>query len=112
MKLYYFFLLSFLASYVTAFRTRGLKAPFLPANTPLPKPQYIDQRLDHLGPTSSSTWKQRYFVNSSWWNPSSGPVFILLGGEGPADPAWIVADTNIMLLAMKYSALVFSVEHR
>ena len=93
-------------------RGGGLKAPYLPADTPLPGDQWIEQNLDQLGSQSISKWQQRYFVNSSWWDSEFGPVFILLGGEGPANPAWIVADTNIMFNAKKYSALVFSVEHR
>lgn len=92
-----------------------LKAPYLPDDTPLPAAQWVDQKLDHLSNTSNSaiTWKQRYFVNSTWWDKGgNGPVFLLLGGEGPASPAWIVANTNIMICAKKYKALVFSVEHR
>jgi len=91
-------------------RTRGLKPPRLPPDVPLPEAKWIYQKLDH-GAENSSYWKQRYFVNSTWWD-GSGPVLLLLGGEGPANPAWLVADTSIMLLAQKYSGLVFSVEHR
>lgn len=36
----------------------------------------------------------------------------MIGGEGPADPTWLVADTEIMVNAMKYKALVVLVEHR
>ena len=90
-----------------------LKAPYLPKGTPTPPPQWVDQKLDHLNTAhGSKTWKQRYFVNSTWWDKQNGPVFLMLGGEGPANPAWIVADTNIMINAQKYKALVFSVEHR
>lgn len=89
-----------------------LKAPYLPDDTPLPASQWVDQKLDHFSNTSGNTWKQRYFVNSTWWDKDNGPVFLLLGGEGPADAAWIVANTNIMICAKKYKALVFSVEHR
>ena len=90
----------------------ALRPPYLSLDTPVPEAQWIEQKLDHFSTGGNSTWKQRYFVNSTWWDVESGPVFLLLGGEGPANPAWIVADTNIMLSAKKYSALVFSVEHR
>lgn len=93
-------------------REGALKAPYLPEDTPLPKAQWIDQKLDHFGAGSTATWKQRYFVNSSWWDSTDGPVFFLLGGEGPANPKWVVANTHIMLNAQKYNALVFSIEHR
>ena len=93
-------------------RTRGLKPPPLPSDTPLPEAKWISQRLDHFAPVGTHPqWNQRYFVNSTWWN-GDGPIFLLLGGEGPADPAWLVADTNIMVMATKYGALVVSVEHR
>ena len=100
---------------VVSLPTRGnaLKPPFLARDTPLPAAQWVEQKLDHLATSGNPTyWKQRYFVNSTWWDPQNGPVFLLLGGEGPANPTWIVADTEIMLLAQKFSALVFSVEHR
>lgn len=89
-----------------------LRTPFLPKDTPRPEAQWIDQKLDHFSNGSSSTWKQRYFVNSTWWDKESGPVFFMLGGEGPANPNWIVADTHMMINAQKYKALVFSIEHR
>lgn len=74
-----------------------LKAPYLPEGTPTPPPQWIDQRLDHLSTAhGNETWKQRYFVNATWWDMQNGPVFMMLGGEGPENPAWLVADTNIM----------------
>lgn len=111
-----FFALCLLVSCVTAAlprHGRGLRAPYLPEGTPTPPPQWIDQKLDHMSSgKGGETWKQRYFVNSSWWDEEKGPVFMMLGGEGPGDPAWLVADTNIMRNAQKYKALVFSVEHR
>lgn len=91
----------------------ALKAPYLPKGTPTPKAQWIDQKLDHFGSgKNDATWKQKYFMNYTWWDKANGPVFFLLGGEGPADPAWIVANTNIMINAKIYKALVFSIEHR
>lgn len=89
-----------------------LKPPYLAPDTPMPDEKWIEQKLDHFSSSDNSTWEQRYYVNYTWWDVESGPVFLMLGGEGPANPAWIVADTNIMLSAQKYSALVFSVEHR
>ena len=92
-------------------RTLGLKAPYLPPDTPLPEAKWIDQKLDHFAPAGTTYWKQRYFVNTTWFD-GEGPVFLLLGGEGPASPAWLVAETNIMVMARKFSGLAFSVEHR
>lgn len=36
----------------------------------------------------------------------------MIGGEGPADPTWLVADTETMVNAATYKALVVMVEHR
>ncbi len=94
------------ASAIGQGRVGGLKSPSLPSDTPLPEAKWISQRLDHLTISKTKYWNQRYFVNSTWWN-GGGPVFLLLGGEGPANPAWLVADTNIMVMAKKYKALVF-----
>lgn len=72
----------------------------------------MTQRLDHFDHTNLQTWKQRYFVNDTFWSKADGPVFLMIGGEGPADPTWLVADTEIMVNARKYNALVVMVEHR
>lgn len=112
LTLFLCFLISYASARFPLNRGGGLKAPYLPKDTPMPEAQWIEQKQDHLSNTANQTWQQRYFVNSTWWNKTSGPVFFLLGGEGPSDPAWIVADTNIMLNAMRYQALVFSIEHR
>jgi hypothetical protein len=36
----------------------------------------------------------------------------LLGGEGPASPAWLATDTAIMTYAATFNALVVQLEHR
>ena len=93
-------------------RTLGLKAPYLSPDTPLPEAKWIDQKLDHFAPAGTTTyWKQRYFVNTTWFD-GEGPVFLFLGGEGPASPAWLIAETNIMVMTRKFSGLAFYVEHR
>ena len=89
-----------------------LRAPPLSLDAKPPGEQWFDQKLDHIG-NAPGTWKQRYFVNDSYWTASaSGPVFLMLGGEGEANPAWIYADTDIMKNARKYSAMVVLLEHR
>ena len=84
--------------------------PISPEATP-PPAQWFDQKLDHIG-NAPGTWKQRYFVNATHWNIASGPVFLMLGGEGPANSNWIYADTDVMKNAMKYNAMVVLLEHR
>ena len=89
-----------------------LRAPPTPPGAKLPEPQWMVQYLDHFDKDSKTTWNQRYFANDSFWDKVSGPVFLLLGGEGPDNPAWLAADTEIMINARKYKALVITIEHR
>ena len=90
----------------------GLRAPPLPAGAKVAEPQWFQQKLDHFSESDTRTWQQRYFVNSSLWEKESGPVFLMLGGEGPANPAWLATDTDMMRNAAKFRALVFLLEHR
>ena len=95
-------------SFVTAVPLRG---PPVPEGSVLPSPLWYQQPLDQFDPSNNATWQQRYFVNASYWT-QTGPVFLMLGGEGPANPTWLVADTEIMLNAQKYGAMVILLEHR
>ena len=94
-------------------RRNALPPPPLPPGAAVPEPQWFKmQKLDHFSDSDNRTWQQRYFVNDSLWEPSSGPVFLMLGGEGPADPAWLATDTDIMRNAAKFKAMVIMLEHR
>lgn len=77
----------------------------------VPVDQWFTQRLDHFDPQNSNTFSQRYQVNATFYKPG-GPVFVLLGGEGPANAIWIAIDTAIMLYAERFGAMVVQVEHR
>ena len=78
-----------------------------------PEEQWFTQYLDHYDPQNTKTWQQRYFVNESYWtDKQKGPVFLMLGGEGPASPYWLNTDTEMMRNAKKYGALTFVIEHR
>eukprot|EP00697_Spironema_sp_BW2_P004423 gnl/Spiro4/16026_TR8617_c0_g1_i1.p1 gnl/Spiro4/16026_TR8617_c0_g1~~gnl/Spiro4/16026_TR8617_c0_g1_i1.p1 ORF type:complete len:582 (+),score=119.29 gnl/Spiro4/16026_TR8617_c0_g1_i1:62-1747(+) len=76
--------------------------------------QYFTQRVDHYNPQDTSTFQQRYWVNSTnFRNSTNGisPVFIMLGGEGEENPLW-VAQGFMVEQARKYNALCILVEHR
>ena len=93
-------------------RTQVLRPPPLPPGAAVPEPRWFpEQKLDHFS-SDSRTWSQRYFINDTFWDHSNGPVFLMMGGEGPANPSWLVAATEIMKNGQKYSALVVSLEHR
>ena len=89
-----------------------LYPPPLPPGVAQAQPQWFKtQTLDHFS-SDSRTWQQRYFVNDSLWDPAAGPVFLMLGGEGPADPAWLATDTDVMRKADQFKAMVILLEHR
>mmetsp|Transcript_39810 Transcript_39810/g.66777 ORF Transcript_39810/g.66777 Transcript_39810/m.66777 type:complete len:534 (-) Transcript_39810:120-1721(-) len=81
-----------------------------------PEVQWFPQPLDHFNAKTNATWQQRYFVNSSFFD-GTGPVFLCVGGEGPAlKPAVVVTGEVhcglMMTMAAERNALVFAVEHR
>nr|XP_057935342.1 thymus-specific serine protease [Doryrhamphus excisus] len=72
--------------------------------------QWFIQKLDHFNGADSRVWKQRYFVNDAFYKPG-GPVFLMIGGEGPANPAWMQHGTWLTY-AEKLGAICFMLEHR
>eukprot|EP00096_Caligus_rogercresseyi_P009056 TRINITY_DN3006_c0_g1_i1.p1 TRINITY_DN3006_c0_g1~~TRINITY_DN3006_c0_g1_i1.p1 ORF type:complete len:501 (-),score=82.80 TRINITY_DN3006_c0_g1_i1:279-1751(-) len=76
-----------------------------------PPPQWFDQKLDHFMPTRfRATWKQRFFVNDSFYS-EEGPAFLMIGGEGPANPIWSQVG-SWMQYAQSVGAVTFQLEHR
>lgn len=59
----------------------------------------------HFGHSSS------FKVNSTFYK-TDGPVFLLLGGEGPASPLWLSIDTALMTYARDFGAMAVQLEHR
>ncbi|KAM8953164.1 putative serine protease K12H4.7 [Pelodytes ibericus] len=68
------------------------------------------QRLDHFNGADTRVWEQRYFVNDSFMQPG-GPVFLMIGGEGKANPAWMKYGTWLTY-AKSLGAICFMLEHR
>jgi len=70
-------------------------------------PNYFDQLVWH-NDSSKGTFKQRYFVDDSYFT-GAGPVFLNIGGEGPAggSPGGMAA-----YLGQKLGALLITIEHR
>ncbi|KAI4793923.1 hypothetical protein KUCAC02_032401 [Chaenocephalus aceratus] len=71
---------------------------------------WFTQKLDHFNGADSRQWKQRFFVNEAFSRPE-GPVFLMIGGEGPANAAWMQNGTWLKY-AEKLGALCFMLEHR
>ena len=72
---------------------------------------WFKQTLDHFHPTDSRTWNQRYFINDSFYEGPGGPIFLMIGGEGPANPIWMTTGSWIDY-AKEHKALCFQLEHR
>ncbi|XP_068729188.1 putative serine protease K12H4.7 [Montipora capricornis] len=81
------------------------------ANKNLPEAQWFTQRLDHFDDSNTHTWQQRYFYNDSFYNNFDGPVFVMIGGEGEANPIWLTVG-DMMKNAQVFGAFTFLLEHR
>jgi len=79
-------------------------------NNDLPPEQYFTQRLDHFNAQDRRTWKQRYFVNSTFWD-GTGPIFLQIGGEGAISAGYVVF-LQMANYAKVYGALMLALEHR
>lgn len=77
----------------------------------LPEAQWFNQRLDHFDDSNTNTWQQRYFYNDSHYVNSGGPVFLMIGGEGEANPIWLTVG-DMMKNAQVFGAFTFLLEHR
>jgi len=73
-------------------------------------PQYFDQLVDHFNPEDSRTFRQKFYVNDTFWtrNPD-GPIFLEINGEAPCDG---IPTNNLQNLASMFGALIVTVEHR
>ena len=75
-----------------------------------PPEMWFEQRLDHFRPTDGRTWRQRFWVSEEFRRPG-GPAFLMIGGEGPENPVWMVAGTWTEY-AKAFGATMFLLEHR
>lgn len=85
---------------------RGLSIESLKAG----EEKWFTQRVDHFN-SSSGTWQQKYFTNATFWD-GTGPVFFILGGEGPISTAYVSGHFVINQYAQQHGALVVALEHR
>ena len=89
-----------------------------PVHSPhFPKPLFFETRRDHFNITDTTKWQQAYYVNATFWTPGSGaPVFLCVGGEGPALDGSVVVSSvhcnNAVEWLSETRALMFAVEHR
>ena len=80
-----------------------------------PEDLYFTQRLDHFDGSVNGTFQQRYFLNATYFT-ADGPVFLCVGGEGPALDASVlyhsVHCSDATELAARAGALLVALEHR
>ena len=108
------FLLACCLSTVNAFGLRhhyALRGP-LDVLSGAADPSWFQQKLDHFNPQEQRMWAQKYFLNSTFYK-SGGPVFFLLGGEGPLSPSSVAGNHFILTqYAQQYNAMIVALEHR
>jgi len=57
-----------------------------------------------------SYWRQRFYVDESYWLGAGYPIFLYIGGEGPQGP--VSPRLFISTLAEEHGALLIALEHR
>jgi hypothetical protein len=78
---------------------------------------FFEQTLDHFNRENNATFKQRYFVNETYWSKySNAPVFFCVGGEGPPLDRTVLYSSvhcnDMVEIAPKHGALLVALEHR
>jgi thymus-specific serine protease len=96
---------------------RHARSSPVPAPAGLAPARYFDQRLDHFDGTNAKNWSQAYYVNDTFWDPTDpGPVFLCVGGEGPAFDGSVVQASvhcnNAVEWLEENKAIMFAVQHR
>ncbi|KAN0044793.1 hypothetical protein ACTA71_006316 [Dictyostelium dimigraforme] len=76
-----------------------------------PPVQWFTNRVDHYDPQNSNTFKQKFYVNDTYYTPGS-PVFYILGGEGPVGASYVTGHFVFNQYAQKFNALLVAIEHR
>jgi hypothetical protein len=77
----------------------------------MPPAQFFTQILDHFNHQDTRTWKQRYFVNATFWKGPTSPIFFQIGGEGAINPSYVVS-LEMAVYAQQHGALQIALEHR
>ncbi|KAL2333770.1 hypothetical protein Fmac_014983 [Flemingia macrophylla] len=70
---------------------------------------WFNQTLDHFSPYDHRQFRQRYYEFLDYFRIPDGPVFLVIGGEGPCNG---IANDYLAVLAKKFGAALVSLEHR
>jgi pimeloyl-ACP methyl ester carboxylesterase len=84
-----------------------------------PAPQiFAQQRQDHFSGDNANVWSQFFYVNDTFWKGASSgaPIFLCVGGEGPAFDGSVVVDSvhcsNAAQWLEENGALMVALQHR
>lgn len=72
---------------------------------------YTEQLVDHFDSLNKTTWSQRYFVNTTYYEPG-GPVFLMIGGEGPESQRAVNGHFHFMKWVEELHGIGVALEHR
>lgn len=78
---------------------------------------YINIPVDHYNDSDTRTYKNRYWINSKYYQPG-GPVFYFDAGEQNASPLVpyflyeVAGPSSVMALARRFSGIAVLFEHR
>ena len=56
---------------------------------------WVQQKLDNFNPANPQYFYQRYYVSTLYWNSSTGPVFVYVGGEDELVPGYLAGGKTI-----------------
>ncbi|KAK7376056.1 hypothetical protein VNO78_34906 [Psophocarpus tetragonolobus] len=70
---------------------------------------FNNQTLDHFSPYDHRQFRQRYYEFLSYFRIPDGPIFFIIGGEGPCNG---IVNDYIGVLAKKFGAAMVTLEHR
>ena len=73
-------------------------------------PSFIQQQVDHFSKRNKNTFSQRYYESDKYWAGPGHPIFMVMGGEGPAWGLFYPFVNDH--LAKKWEGYVIQPEHR
>ncbi|XP_035710998.1 putative serine protease K12H4.7 isoform X1 [Folsomia candida] len=71
---------------------------------------WISQPLDHFNKHDNRTWNQKFATNNTFFR-AGGPACIVIGGESPMDPRWIVFG-QMVNYCQQLNGVIYMLEHR
>ncbi|TKR75773.1 hypothetical protein L596_017016 [Steinernema carpocapsae] len=90
----------------------GLRPSPISTSSEVIPEQWFLQPLDNFDSNYTETYKQRYWSSNKFYKPG-GPIFLMLGGEGPEDSSWLTEEgLEWVTLAKNFNAKLFLIEHR